>query len=286
MAETDKMLPGNSEIGNICIECGLCCDGSMFKHAGIDKSDDMIFLKQTGFESVIDHDKLFFHLPCKGQEGKRCLLYHDARRFKVCKTFQCKLLKQYLSGDITYSTAMSVIQEILVRRQSVKAFSEILHTDHHSREPSLFSFIRELYQSGKMEDPAFRKTYSKQILDCFIFRELLKRSFYKKNNVDEKKKRKKEVYIMEQKVIANPVIVLREDFDDWAILFDPDTGEGFGLDPISVLIWKQLDGKHTIDDIVANLQDVCDETPPEAVAHVTDFIATLMEKGLVGTALP
>jgi hypothetical protein len=24
--------------------------------------------------------------------------------------------------------------------------------------------------------------------------------------------------------IANPLIVLREEFDDWAILFDPDTG--------------------------------------------------------------
>ena len=91
---------------------------------------------------------------------------------------------------------------------------------------------------------------------------------------------------MEQKVIGNPVIVLREEFDDWAILFDPDTGEGFGLDPLSVLIWKQLDGKHSVDDIVANLRDVCDETPPDVAAHVMEFIETLMEKGLVGTALP
>lgn len=172
---------GDSESGNICIECGLCCDGSMFKHAGIDKSDDLTFLKQMGIESVAIDDKLFFHLPCMGQEGKLCRLYRDARRFKVCKSFKCKLFKQYLSGEISYSAAMSVIQEILIRRQSVKAFSEILHTDHNSREPSLFSFIRELDQSGKMDDPVFRKTYSRQILDCFIFRELLKRKFYKKN---------------------------------------------------------------------------------------------------------
>ena len=31
------------------------------------------------------------------------------------------------------------------------------------------------------------------------------------------------------KPVANPLIVLREEFDDWAILFDPDTGNAFGL---------------------------------------------------------
>ena len=91
---------------------------------------------------------------------------------------------------------------------------------------------------------------------------------------------------MEQKPIVNPVIVLREEFDDWAILFDPDTGDGFGLDPVSVLVWKQLDGKHTVGDIVASLRDACDEVPPEVAAQVTAFIATLTEKGLVGVAQP
>jgi hypothetical protein len=43
--------------------------------------------------------------------------------------------------------------------------------------------------------------------------------------------------------VANPLIVLREEFDDWAILFDPDTGNAFGLNPTGVFIWKLLDGK-------------------------------------------
>jgi SynChlorMet cassette protein ScmD len=91
---------------------------------------------------------------------------------------------------------------------------------------------------------------------------------------------------MEQKPVVNPLIVLREEFDDWAILFDPDTGDGFGLNPVSVFIWKQLDGRHTVGDIVASLRDVCEEVPPEAPAHVTAFIEMLTDKGLVGTAHP
>ena len=43
--------------------------------------------------------------------------------------------------------------------------------------------------------------------------------------------------------LANPSLVLREEFDDWAVLFDPDTGDSFGLNPVSVFIFKRLDGR-------------------------------------------
>ena len=40
------------------------------------------------------------------------------------------------------------------------------------------------------------------------------------------------------KPIANPLAVLREEFDNWAILFDPATGNAFGLNPVGVLLRK------------------------------------------------
>jgi SynChlorMet cassette protein ScmD len=59
---------------------------------------------------------------------------------------------------------------------------------------------------------------------------------------------------MTNKPLANPLVVLREEFDDWAILFDPDTGHAYGLNPVSVFIWKHLDGKHTMANILESLQ--------------------------------
>jgi SynChlorMet cassette protein ScmD len=56
-------------------------------------------------------------------------------------------------------------------------------------------------------------------------------------------------------VIANPSVVLREELDDWAILFDPNTGEGFAINPVSAYIWKHLDGKHTVDSILKELRE-------------------------------
>jgi len=82
--------------------------------------------------------------------------------------------------------------------------------------------------------------------------------------------------------VANPLIVLREEFDDWAILFDPDTGNAFGLNPTGVFIWKLLDGKHGADDIIRRLREEADEVPEDAIEHARQFIASLEQQGLVG----
>lgn len=86
---------------------------------------------------------------------------------------------------------------------------------------------------------------------------------------------------IEKKYIVNPLIVLREEFDDWAVLFDPDTGNAHGLDPTGVFIWKQIDGKHDIDEIVKGLHDNFDEVPDDAKKEVETFISGLEEKGYI-----
>lgn len=82
--------------------------------------------------------------------------------------------------------------------------------------------------------------------------------------------------------IANPMMVLREEFDDWAILFNPDSGEAFGMNPVSVLIWKKLDGKHGTEELIKLVKDNCTEVPAEVNTHVADFLKELEEKGFVG----
>jgi len=84
------------------------------------------------------------------------------------------------------------------------------------------------------------------------------------------------------KPVANPLVVLREEFDDWAVLFDPDTGNAFGLNPVGVFIWKRLDGNHTVNNILEELRRNCEKMPREAEAHLKDFIQSLVEQGLTG----
>jgi SynChlorMet cassette protein ScmD len=81
---------------------------------------------------------------------------------------------------------------------------------------------------------------------------------------------------------ANPLVVLREEFDDWAILFDPDTGDAFGLSPTGVYLWKLLDGQHSIDDMLEALRRDAQDVPAEAGDHVGEFLADLAKRGLAG----
>jgi SynChlorMet cassette protein ScmD len=82
--------------------------------------------------------------------------------------------------------------------------------------------------------------------------------------------------------VANPSIVLREEFDDWAVLFDPDTGEGYAVDPVAVFIWKRLDGKYIVEDIISELQTSCSNVPAEVKEHCMAFIEDLIKNGLAG----
>jgi SynChlorMet cassette protein ScmD len=84
------------------------------------------------------------------------------------------------------------------------------------------------------------------------------------------------------RVKVNPSVVLREEFDDWAILFNPDSGYIFSLNPMGVYIWKCFDGNHTIRDILENLRKECENMPDDAEIHLKDFINDLIEKGLAG----
>ncbi|HAJ27547.1 MAG TPA: SynChlorMet cassette protein ScmD [Syntrophus sp. (in: bacteria)] len=81
-------------------------------------------------------------------------------------------------------------------------------------------------------------------------------------------------------VIANPLVILREEFDDRAILFDPETGNTFGVNPIGVLVWKQLDGLHSIDDIADIVREKAEAVPSEVISHINNFVITAVDLGL------
>lgn len=88
----------------------------------------------------------------------------------------------------------------------------------------------------------------------------------------------------DDRAVANQMVILREEFDDWAILFDPDTAEGYTINPTGVFIWKRLDGRRTSEEIAAELKDNSEDAPELAqlTADVREFIGDLVAKGLAG----
>ena len=82
-------------------------------------------------------------------------------------------------------------------------------------------------------------------------------------------------------LVANPSVVLREESDDWAVLFDPDTGKSFAVDPVGVFIWKRLDGNHSLEDIIADLRQKFLEIPETVQKDCMEFLDDLVKRAFV-----
>ena len=83
----------------------------------------------------------------------------------------------------------------------------------------------------------------------------------------------------------NPSAVFRAEFDDSAILFNPDNGEIFSLNPTGRVIWQALTEGADEAAVLKKLAEACrDPLPPEAESDLREFIASLKEKGFVADA--
>ena len=87
---------------------------------------------------------------------------------------------------------------------------------------------------------------------------------------------------MKEIYTRNQVVVLREEFDDWAVLYNPDNAEAVGTNPIGVEIWKNLDGKRSVGDIIAEIKQEYNNVSENAEAEISEFIQKLLQHGLIG----
>lgn len=86
----------------------------------------------------------------------------------------------------------------------------------------------------------------------------------------------------EKSLAPNPMVILREDFDDWAILFDADTGKGYSLNPTAVFIWKCIENRYPSSQIVEEIKDNHTEVPVSVYQDVHNLLDKLSEHGLIG----
>ncbi len=87
------------------------------------------------------------------------------------------------------------------------------------------------------------------------------------------------------KPTVNPVVVLREEFDDWAVLFNPDTSAAVGINPAGVEVWKLLDGNHDLPAIVAGIRESFEGVPESVTDDIGAFVADLGTRGFLGGAV-
>lgn len=81
--------------------------------------------------------------------------------------------------------------------------------------------------------------------------------------------------------VPNPFVVLREESDDWAILFNPDTAKAVGINHVGVFIWKMMNGRIGIKEMALEMEEVFTDIPDLVSAEISAFIEELHKIGFV-----
>jgi uncharacterized protein len=106
----------------LCVSCGVCCDGTLFKDVQLQPADDPAKLKSAGLRLAMPHSAFRIpHLrqPCAALGTDcRCGIYPD--RPLYCRQFECLLLKSAKAGHIEISPALRIIRRARERADKVR----------------------------------------------------------------------------------------------------------------------------------------------------------------------
>ena len=104
-----------SDSTNICLACGLCCDGTLIGFVAL--SPDEIPRIKDIMEIEIEHDNGFFLHPCD-KYCNGCTVYND--RPKNCAKFKCGLLNSVEEKEITFETAVEAIDFVKQKKHDIQ----------------------------------------------------------------------------------------------------------------------------------------------------------------------
>ncbi len=93
----------------LCLFCGFCCKGILFDRVDLE-TDETELASQLGlslYPKKADFDAIY--LPCSCFKDSKCSVY--AQRPRICKKYQCKLLKGYLQGTISFGESMELVKK-------------------------------------------------------------------------------------------------------------------------------------------------------------------------------
>lgn len=151
-----KNAPENEQ--QICVNCGFCCDHTLFDIAGI-RSGEELPEKFVHLEEKKDGQR-FFKLPCPYFDSK-CTIYQEEKAI-VCGQFRCKVLKDLEKGELSENTALQIVLEIKKQRDSlVQVYEELMGEKVTFR--NMRWKLQVLFADGKLNDDE-QVLYQKMLL--------------------------------------------------------------------------------------------------------------------------
>lgn len=178
----------------LCLQCGLCCSGVLFKDVELQSGDDAERLAALGLplrvnllknrrprnRSPKDPDSVppvSFSQPCAGLcADNRCQWYTD--RPTRCRTFECALFKEVAVGKVETAAALRTIALARRRAESVrKLLRQLGDANEHLALPLRFRRVKKRIE-GSPADAASAGLFGQLSLAMHQLNLLLSQKFY------------------------------------------------------------------------------------------------------------
>lgn len=105
----------------LCLACGMCCDGTLFDGVQLERGDSAKRLRALGLPIGLSQGQKpvgRFSQPCAALcEDRTCHIYQD--RPRQCRTFECQVFKDANTGRIEFPAAQRLVEK--TRRQADRA---------------------------------------------------------------------------------------------------------------------------------------------------------------------
>ena len=165
---------------NLCLACGLCCDGSLFDNVRFGPDEAANELKALGLPVKASRARVpvpFVSQPCAALCADRaCRIY--ANRPGQCRTFECGVFREMQADRISFDSAMGLVQQ--AQRKAGKARRLLRKLGDHEETLSLgkrFRRAQRRVESGSVDSSA-ADTFSKLGLAMHQFDLLAHKKFY------------------------------------------------------------------------------------------------------------
>jgi Fe-S-cluster containining protein len=141
----------------LCLACGLCCDGSLFDHVQLGAGDDAKKLKALGLPVSVARTKTaitHFRQPCVALCADRsCRVYAD--RPGQCRSFECGVFKDAQAGRIKSTAALKLVKQARQRVEKVRRLLRALGDIDETRSLNeRFRRTQRRLESGAAEPAA------------------------------------------------------------------------------------------------------------------------------------
>ena len=166
----------------LCLACGLCCDGALFGHVRLGADDDAKKLKALGLPVSVSRAQppvARFRQPCAALcMDRTCRVYAD--RPAQCRSFECGVFKDAHAGRITFPAALRLVKQARHLADQVRRLLRKLgDTEEHRSLSERFHRTQRRMESG-IADEAAGHTFAELGLAVHAFQLLAHEKFYTK----------------------------------------------------------------------------------------------------------